>query len=89
MAASRILPLKHKLADLEKKVETARVHQKHYEIARKHVKPIEDNLAPGQVLIFRDFVNQYNEDKKKNQQPYIRRPPSAPEWGREHHRLLG
>ena len=63
--ASRILPLKHKLADLEKKVETARVHQKHYEIARKHVKTIEDNLAPGQVLIFRDFVNQYNEDKKK------------------------
>ena len=63
--ASKILPLKQKQADLEKKVETATVHQRHYETARKHVKAIEDNLEPGQVLIFRDFVNQYNEDGKK------------------------
>ena len=63
--SSLVLPLKQKRAELEKKVETAQVHQRHYETARKHVKTIEENLKPGEVLIFRDFVNQYNEDKGK------------------------
>ena len=59
------MPLKQQIEDLRKLVETARVHQEHYEIARKHVKRIELNLVRGEVLIYRDFVNQYNEDKKK------------------------
>jgi hypothetical protein len=63
--SSLVLPLKQQRADLDKAVETARIHQKHYERARKHVKTIEDNLRPGEVLVYRDFVNQYNEDKKK------------------------
>ena len=34
-------------------------------ITLKYVKGIEYNLKPGQVLIYRDFVNQYNETGKK------------------------
>ena len=63
--ADLVLPLKQKIVELDKLVENARVHQIHYETARKYVKTIEENLMPGQVLIYRDFVNQYNEDKKK------------------------
>ena len=63
--SNAVLPLRQKVADEQKHVEIARVHQVHYETARKYVKTIEMNLSPGEVLIFRDFVNQYNEDKKK------------------------
>jgi hypothetical protein len=63
--SSLVTPLRQRMAELDKLVDTAQRHQRNYETARKHVKAIEDNLKPGEVLIFRDFVNQYNEDKKK------------------------
>ena len=63
--SSLVLPLRQKVADLKKRVATADLHQIHYESARKYVKTIESNLKEGEVLLFRDFVNQYNENKKK------------------------
>ena len=63
--SNRVLPLKHKIRDLRKAVKTADDHQIHYETARKYVKTIESNLKKGEVLLYRDFVNQYNENGKK------------------------
>lgn len=60
-----VLPFRQKIAGLRKSVDTARRHQEHYATARKYVKTIEMNLIPGEVLIFRDFVNQYSELGKK------------------------
>ena len=58
-----IPPLRQKISKLEKAVEHARIHFIHYESAL--VKGIEYSLKPGQVLIYRDFVNQYSETGKK------------------------
>ena len=57
--------LRQKISKLEKAVEHARIHFIHYETALKYVKGIEYNLQTGQVLIYRDFVNQYSETGKK------------------------
>ena len=62
---AKIPLLRQKISKLEKAVEHARIHFVHYETALKYVKGIEYNLQTGQVLIYRDFVNQYSETGKK------------------------
>ena len=62
---AKIPLLRQKISKLEKAVEHARIHFIHYETALKYVKGIEYNLQTGQVLIYRDFVNQYSETGKK------------------------
>ena len=59
-----ILPKRQAITKLQKDVDHA-VHFKHYGMALKFVKGIEYNLQPNQVLIYRDFVNQYNEKGTK------------------------
>ncbi len=60
-----ILPKRQAITKLQKDVDHATVHFKHYGMALKFVKGIEYNLQPNQVLIYRDFVNQYNEKGTK------------------------
>lgn len=58
----RVLELregKHKLAF---HVRIFEEHKIHYREARRFVKAVEDGLTENQILIFRDFVNQYNEN---------------------------
>jgi hypothetical protein len=63
--AAKVARLKLTVAQYHKLVERDQVHQKHYEMARKYVKNRETNLKPNEVLVFRDFVNQYNEKGTK------------------------
>jgi hypothetical protein len=60
-----ITPKRVEILKLEKQVEHARIHFLHYKTALKYVKGIEYNLRPNQVLLYRDFVNQYSYKGKK------------------------
>ena len=60
-----ILPKRQAITKLQKDVDHAVIHFKHYAMALKYVKGIEYNLKENQVLLYRDFVNQYNEKGKK------------------------
>ena len=60
-----IAPKRLEILKLEKDVEHARIHFIHYKTALKYVKGIEYNLRPNQVLLYRDFVNQYSYKGKK------------------------
>jgi hypothetical protein len=62
---SLITPKRVEILKLEKDVERARIHFIHYKTALKYVKGIEYNLRPNQVLLYRDFVNQYSYKGKK------------------------
>ena len=63
--AAEVARLRLVVAQYQKLVERDQVHQKHYEMARKYVKTRETNLKPNEVLLFRDFVSQYNEKGTK------------------------
>jgi hypothetical protein len=59
--ALAMILLRTKVRDRQKQVNKCDVHEQHYKVARAYVKDIENNLTENEVLVFRDFVNQYNE----------------------------
>jgi hypothetical protein len=56
---------------LLQKVNFYHKHIEQYETARKQVKIIEKNLKPGEVLVYRDFVNQHSQDFKCSNLVYV------------------
>jgi hypothetical protein len=50
---------------LQEKFDHYEIHLKQFEICRKTVKDYEEALVPGQMVMFRDFVNQHNASGKK------------------------
>ena len=56
---------KKKLKFLQKKVDKYEIHLQQYEQCRPYVEKIISNLGENECLIFRDFVNQYNERGSK------------------------
>jgi hypothetical protein len=56
--------LMRKQRDLYNDVQKYRTHLRQFEKCRPLVKEVQDNLKPGECLIYRDFVNQYTSDGK-------------------------
>jgi hypothetical protein len=50
---------------LAAKVQRYRLHIEQYEEQRPFIKELERNLAPGECVLYRDFVNQYNANGTK------------------------
>jgi hypothetical protein len=44
---------------LQKRVAEYKLHMEQFRVQRAYVKEIEDNLKPGEVLVYKDFVNQH------------------------------
>jgi hypothetical protein len=49
---------------LETDVRKYHLHLRQFEVCRPYVKQVEENLKPGECLMYRDFVNQYTHDGK-------------------------
>jgi hypothetical protein len=57
--------LKMRQRELAAKVKRYRLHIEQYEIQRPFIKDLERNLKPGECVLYRDFVNQYNANQAK------------------------
>jgi hypothetical protein len=53
-----------KISEHQLKIKEYKEHLQQYQHARPYVKDIEDNLLPGEVVVFRDFVNTSSQSGK-------------------------
>jgi hypothetical protein len=58
-AKNRLQDLRTRATTLDKKVEKYHKHVKQFKVCRKAVQSQEENLKPGECLVYRDFVNQH------------------------------
>jgi hypothetical protein len=57
--------LNQRICDTKKLVRNYNLHLEQFEKCRAYAKDIEENLKPGECLVFRDFVNQYGGEGDK------------------------